>query len=250
MLDWWQWALILSAAFLVGLSKTGITGLGILAVAIAASALPARESVGAMLLTLIGGDIFAVLFYRRNADWSHLLRLFPWAAAGVVTGALTLWLGRVDNDGARHLIGVILLVLIVGDFARRWQQKGREAPLPGVLKNKWAARLAGMAAGFTTMVANAAGPVMTLYLLAEELPKLAFLGTTAWFFLILNLFKIPFSVGLGMITWESAGISLRMLPFIMLGAVTGRWVVRYIDQRRFVQIALGLTLVAAVRLLF
>jgi len=250
MLEWWQWALIFSAAFLTGLSKTGITGLGILAVAIAASVLPARESVGAMLLTLICGDIFAVAFYRRSADWSQLLRLFPWAAAGVVSGALTLYVGKIDNDGAKRLIGVILLVLIVGDFARRRMQKGPEEPVPGVLKNKWAAGLAGMAAGFTTMVANAAGPVMTLYLLAEKLPKLAFLGTTAWFFLVLNLFKVPFSIGLGMITWESAGISLRMVPFIVLGALTGRWVVRYIDERRFVQIALVLTLVAAVKLLF
>ena len=249
MLEWWQWALIFFAAFLTGLSKTGITGLGILSVAIAASVLPARESVGAMLLTLIFGDVFAVLFYRRSANWSQLLRLFPWAAAGVITGALTLYLGHIDNNGAKHLIGVILLVLIVGDLARRWLQKGKEV-VPGVLKNKWAAGLTGLAAGFTTMVANAAGPVMTLYLLAEQLPKLEFLGTTAWFFLVLNVFKVPFSIGLGMITWESAGISLRMAPFIILGALTGRWVVRYIDERRFVQIALGLTLVAAVKLLF
>jgi uncharacterized protein len=249
-ITWWQWALIFSAAFLVGLAKTGITGLGILAVAIAASALPARESVGAMLLTLIGGDIFAVLFYRRNADWSHLLRLFPWAAAGVVVGALTLWLGHIDNDGAKHMIGIILLVLILADFARRWFQRGQADSLPGLLKKKAAGGLAGIVAGFTTMVANAAGPVMTLYLLAAELPKMAFLGTSAWFFLVLNLFKIPFSIALGMITWESAGISLRMLPFIMLGALAGRWLVRYIDEKRFVQIALGLTLIASIRLLF
>lgn len=249
-MEWWNWALVFAAAFLVGVAKTGITGLGILAVAIAASALPARESVGAMLLTLIGGDVFAVFFYRRSADWGHLVRLFPWAAAGVITGALTLWLGRIDNDGARRMIGVILLVLILADFIRRWTQRGQEDSLPGLMKKRWAAGTAGVVAGFTTMVANAAGPVMTLYLLAAGLPKYAFLGTSAWYFLILNLFKIPFSVGLGMITWESAAISLRMLPFIMLGALTGRWLVRYIDEKRFVQIALALTLVASVRLLF
>jgi uncharacterized protein len=250
MLVWWQWVLVFLAAFLVGVSKTGINGLGIVAVAIAASALPARESVGALLLTLIGGDIFAVLFYRRHANWPKLLRLFPWTAAGVVAGALTLWLGHIDNNGARHLIGVILLLLIVGDFTRRWLAKGREDAVTGALKQRWVAGATGLAAGFTTMVANAAGPVMTLYLLAEDLTKMEFLGTTAWFFLALNLFKIPFSIGLGMITWSSAGISLRMLPFIILGALFGRWVVRYIDQQRFVQIALGLTLIAAVKLLF
>ena len=250
MLDWWQWALIFGAAFLVGLHKTGITGLSILSVAITTSVLPAREAVGTMLLVLIGGDIFAVLYYRRSADWSQLLRLFPWAAAGVITGALALYLVKIDNDGARHLIGVILLVLILWDYARRWLQKTRENAEPGLLKKKWVAGVAGIAAGFTTMVANAAGPVMTIYLLAEELPKLAFLGTTAWFFLIMNLFKIPFSIGLGMMTFNSVGTSLRMLPFIMLGAVTGRWLQRYINERRFVQIAMFLTLLAAIRLLF
>ena len=250
MLEWWQWALLFVAAFLTGLSKTGITGLGILSVAIAAIALPGNQSVGAMLLTLIGGDIFAVLFYRRSADWPQLLRLFPWAAAGVIIGALTLWVGKIDNDTARHLIGVILLLLIIGDFVRRMLQKGREDVVPGVLRKKWVTGLTGMAAGFTTLVANAAGPIMTLYLLAEQLPKLTFLGTTAWFFLALNLFKIPFSIGLGMITWESAAISLRMMPFIVLGALAGRWVVRYIDEQRFVQIALVLTLIAGIRLLF
>jgi hypothetical protein len=249
-MDWWQWVFVFGAAFLVGLAKTGVTGLGILSVAIMTSALPARESVGVMLLTLIGGDVFAVFFYRRSADWSQLVRIFPWAAAGVIVGALTLWLGRVDNEGARRLIGVILLTLTLGDLLRRWIQRGQADSLPALLKRRWATGLAGIAAGFTTMVANAAGPVMTLYLLAAGLPKFTFLGTSAWYFLILNLFKIPFSIGLGMITWESAGISLRMLPFIMLGAITGRWLVRYIDEKRFIQIALGLTLVASVRLLF
>jgi len=249
MLEWWQWALVFSAAFITGVSKTGITGLGILAVALAATALPARVSVGAMLLTLIGGDILAVLFYRRSADWSQLLRLFPWAAAGVISGALTLWLGKVDNDGARRMIGVILLVLIVGDFIRRWRQRGREDNNGSGLHKKWIAGLAGVAAGFTTMVANAAGPIMVIYLLAEDLPKLVFLGTTAWFFLVLNLFKVPFSISLGMITWDTALISLYMLPFILLGGLTGRWLVKHINQQTFVQIALGLTLIASIRLL-
>ncbi len=250
MLEWWQWALIFGAAFLTGMSKTGITGLSMLSVAITTSVLPARESVGAMLLTLIGGDIFAVLFYRRSANWAYLLRLFPWAAAGVISGALTLWLGRIDNDGARHMIGVILLVLILWDFGRRWLSRGQNGDAPNGAKKKWVAIPAGIAAGFTTMVANAAGPIMTLYLLAEELPKYVFLGTTAWFFLVLNLFKVPFSIGLGMITWDSAGISLRMLPFIVLGAFAGRWLAHRIDQKSFVQIAFGLALIAAIRLLF
>ena len=250
MLDVWQWLLIFLAAFLVGLSKTGITGLGVLAVALSTSALPARESVGAMLLTLIGGDVFAVFFYRRNVDWGHLLRLFPWAAAGIITGALILWLVQISNDGIRHSIGIILLVLVIGDILRRRFQKADNAVLAELLKKKWISGATGLAAGITTMIANAAGPIMALFLLGAQLPKYTFLGTTAWFFLAVNLFKVPFSIRLGMITWESAGYSLRMLPFVILGALTGRWVVRYIDEQRFVYIVLVLTLVASIRLLF
>lgn len=248
-MEWWQWALVLLSAFLVGVSKTGVTGLAILSVAMAASALPARESVGTMLMTLICGDIFAVVFYRRSANWSHLLRLFPWTAGGVVIGALVLYVGQIDNHSAGHLIGGILVALILTDFARRWLQRGQQDAMPELLKNRWAGWITGLLAGFTTMVANAAGPVMTLYLLAAQLPKLVFLGTTAWFFLILNLFKVPFSIALGMITWEAAGISLRMLPFVVLGAFTGRWLVKYIDEKSFVLIALGLALLAGIKLL-
>jgi uncharacterized membrane protein YfcA len=247
MLAWWQWGLVFCAAFLVGVSKTGITGLGVLAVAISASVLPARESVGALLLTLIAGDVFAVGFYRRSADWSHLWKLFPWAGLGVIAGALTL--GQIDDAGVRRLIGAILLVLILADWIRRFSQKDSPDDLPRWLQGPWAAGVTGVLAGFTTMVANAAGPVMVLYLLAVRLPKLVFIGTSAWFFLVLNLFKVPFSIGLGMITPASAAISLRMVPFIMLGALTGRWLIRYVDEKRFVQIALALTLIASLRLL-
>ncbi len=250
MLTWWQWAILGISAFLVGLSKTGITGIGILAVALAAGVLPARESVGAMLIILIAGDIFAVAFYRRSADWGHLWRLFPWAAIGVVLGALTLWLVKVDNDTIRRWIGVILIVLIVADLIRRWRLKGGEGSLPGILKQRWAASLTGVAAGITTMIANAAGPIMTIYLLAANLPKYIFLGTSAWYFLVMNLFKVPFSMGLKMITFESAGISLRLLPLVVAGAFTGRWIVKYIDEQRFVQIVLILTLIASIKLLF
>lgn len=250
MLTWWQWVLMAFSAFLVGLSKTGITGIGILAVALAAGILPARESVGAMLLILIAGDVFAVAFYRRSADWGHLWRLFPWAALGVVLGALLLWLIKVDNDTIRRWIGVILIVLIVADLVRRWRLRGGADNLPNLLRKRWAASLTGVAAGVTTMIANAAGPIMTLYLLAANLPKYIFLGTSAWYFLVMNLFKVPFSMGLKMITFESAGISLRMFPFVVLGAFAGRWVVKYIDEQRFVQIVLVLTLIASIKLLF
>jgi uncharacterized membrane protein YfcA len=232
-------------AFLVGLSKTGIAGLGILSVAIFASVLPARESVGAVLVTLLAADLVAVTTYRRDASWPHLWRLFPWAGLGVVLGALAL--GRVDDTGVRRLIGGILVALVAFHGWRRASGAATEAP--PAARHPLLVGATGITAGFTTMVANASGPIMIMYLLALRLPKVAFIGTAAWFFFALNLFKLPFSYALGLINPASLAISLRLIPFALAGALWGRLLLPAIDQRLFELLALGLTLVAGVRLL-
>jgi uncharacterized protein len=244
-LELWQWALGALGALLVGLSKTGIPGLGILNVAIFALVFPARESVGLVLVILICGDLVAVTTYRRDGSWPHLLRLFPWAAAGVALGYLAL--GRIDDLQMRHLIGIILLCLVVFQYVR-----SRRAPAAGsdvAPPAPWLAPIAGITAGFTTMVANAAGPVMVLYLLAMRLPKILFIGTAAWYFLLLNLFKVPFSASLGLINPSSLGVSLLLGPFAMLGALVGRPIAERLNQRLFELIALTLTFIAALLML-
>ena len=128
MLELWQWTLAALGAYLVGLSKTGIAGLGILSVALFAVALPARESTGIVLVVLIAADIVAITAYRRQVSWPHLWRLFPWAAAGIVLGFLVM--GRIDSATTQRLIGVILIFLVVFQFIRR--RKSRGAPLAGV----------------------------------------------------------------------------------------------------------------------
>jgi uncharacterized membrane protein YfcA len=243
-LEPWQWALGALAAFLVGLSKTGIPGLGILSVALFALVFPARESVGLALVILICGDLVAITTYRRDASWPHLLRLFPWAMAGVVLGYLAL--GRINDTQMRHMIGAILVFLVIFQYlrSRRPASEGEaQAPRP------WLAPLAGITAGFTTKVANAAGPIMMLYLLAMRLPKITFVGTAAWYFFTLNLFKVPFSASLGMINLSSLGVALWIGPFAMLGGLVGRPILVRMNQRVFELIALALTFVAALSML-
>ena len=241
-LELWQWALGALGALLVGLSKTGIPGLGILNIAIFALVFPARESVGLVLVILICGDLVAVTTYRRDASWPHLIRLCPWAAAGVVLGYFAL--GRVNDSQMRHLIGVILLCLVVFQFIRsRRPAAPNSEDLP---VRPWLAPLAGITAGFTTMVANAAGPVMVLYLLAMRLPKILFVGTAAWYFLILNIFKLPFSASLGLINPSSLSVALWLGPFAILGALIGRPVITRLNQRMFELTALALTFGAAI----
>jgi len=216
------------AAFCSGLSKTGIAGLGILPVALFANVLPARESTGALLPLLLCADVFGVMFFRKHASWPHLGRLFGWVMAGIVIGCFAL--DRLNNARVQRMIGVILLAMLALHWWRGRQQGDLTARLP---HSTWFTALMGILAGFATMVANAAGPVMVLYLLAINLPKLVFLGTAAWFFLLVNAFKVPFSVKLGLITHESLLMdAILVLPMIP-GALLGPRILQHINQRVF-----------------
>lgn len=251
-LEPWEWAVALVGALLVGVSKTGIAGLGMLFVLLFAYVIPStRQSTGIVLPLLIFGDLVAVLAYRRHMVWSHVVRLFPWTAGGVVLGWLTL--GRIDDRMARVLIGVIVLSMVALHVFRRWQA-GRQPPQPDTAPEAehglWFAILVGVLAGFTTMVANAAGPLMAIYLLAMRLPKMEYVGTGAIFFMLLNWFKVPFMVGLQLITWESLQFNLMLAPAVLVGALLGRWMLKYINQRLFETLALWLSAIAGVKLLF
>jgi len=248
-LEPWQWALAAAGAFIAGLSKTGIAGLGILCVAIFTNLLPAKQATGLVLPLLIVGDVYAVATYRRHTVWRHLWRLFPWTAAGVLLG--TFALGRLNDAAVRPLIGGIILAMLALQGLRRWSARGgRDDAVLAAAAPAWLAVAAGILAGFTTQVANAAGPVMILYLLAMRLPKLEFIGTGAVFFLCLNLFKAPFMAGLGMITPASLTANLLLAPAVLAGAVAGRWLVQRINQQWFESLVLSLTLVAGVKLLW
>jgi uncharacterized membrane protein YfcA len=256
----WQWALLSLGALVTGLSKTGVAGLGVLSVALFANALPARESTGALLPLLLCGDIFGVAFFRKHANWTHLWKLFPWVVLGVVAGYFAL--GRVSSLAVQRMIGAILLVMVALHWWRQRQSKlappsSTPQPDAGGCSSQpadflphtwWFAAVTGVLAGFTTMVANAAGPVMILYLLALRLPKLEFVGTGAWFYMCVNAFKVPFSVKLGLITRESLLMDALLVVPMLPGAFLGPLFLKHINQRSFEMIALILTIVAAVRL--
>lgn len=252
------WLLAALAAAIVGLSKTGVPGLGMLFVAIFANLMPTKQASGFVLPLLICGDLVAVLAYRRHTEWIHLRRLFLWAGLGVVLG--TLAMDRIDNRQAGLLVGGIIVTLVA---LHLWRKRGAAhasasattsaaTPAPsGVPEHgAWFAPTIGVLAGFTTLVANAAGPLMAIYLLAMRLPKMAFVGTSAVFFLLLNLFKVPFMVGLGLITPESFRFNLMLAPAVLAGAVLGRWLLPRVSQDWFERLALLLSAAAGLKLLF
>ena len=241
----WLWLAL--AAMLVGVAKTAINGVGALAVVIFAAVLPARESTGAILPLLLCGDLIAVAWYRRNADWSTLWRLSPGVLPGLVLGAW--FVSVVDDDLMRRTIAVILLAMCL---AQLWQLlRNRGYPRSGSSRRPHSSLAlgTGTAAGFATMTANAAGPITTLYLLQAGLPMLRMVGTGAWFYLIVNLAKVPSSAGLGLITQTSLWRDALLVPALLLGAGLGILLVDRLRQQQFEVAALGFSAVAASLLL-
>ena len=241
-LAWWQWLLAICGAIFIGLSKTGIPGVGIFSVALFALVYSAADSVGLVLPLLIAADIVAVKSYHRHAQWNHLWRLFPWAAAGIVIGFLTMH--ALKDTATARIIGATLL-LMVGLHIWRKRVVDEENVPTGVL---FSATM-GLSAGFTTMIANAAGPIMTLYLLAMRLPKLEFIGTGAWYFFILNSFKVPFQVQLGNIHTRSLLIDGVLIPFVIAGALWGKQILPRLNQNLFESLSLIFAVIAGLKLL-
>lgn len=243
-LDLFGYFVVGLCAFMIGVSKTGIPGLGILVVPLMATVVPARSSTGVLLGILILGDLFAVIYHRHNAQWSHVVRLLPATLAGIVGGWFALrW---VTNERLAPIIGVIVLVMLGINYWRT-RVKGEDIPIP---TQRWFAAGLGFAAGATSMMANAAGPIMIIYLLAMRLPKIAFVGTSAWFFFLVNWLKVPFSASLNLMTGESVKLNLMMLPAIAGGAAVGVFFLKRIPQKAFNAVVQILAAAAAVKLLF
>jgi uncharacterized protein len=264
--------LLVVAAVLVGFAKTAIGGVASISVAIFAATMPARESTGVLLPLLILGDVFAVWSYRKHAHWRTLLRLMPTVVVGILLGAV--FVATVDDTVMRRTIGVVLLLLLAVNLWTRSRQAQEQAAdlvtapavtLPAATTSSadaadaasaagsrrsrhTAAAFYGSLTGFTTMVANAGGPVMSLYMLSMRMPMLAFLGTGAWLFALFNLVKVPFSVGLGLLDRQALGVDLVLAPGVVVGAAVGRWAIRRIDQVLFERIVLVVTMLSAVNL--
>ena len=237
------WLLLGCGALMVGFAKTAFGGAGSLAAVCFAAAVPARESTGALLPLLIAGDVLALSLYRRHCRWSTLVRLVPGVLPGLLLGA---WFVAEADDGLmRVAIGLILLVMSVWQLVQRRTGAREAAPHLGPV----AVGLVGVTAGFTTMTANAGGPVMTLYLLASGMVMLELLGTVAWFFFVVNLLKVPFSAGLDLISTASLATDAMLVPVMLVGGGLGALLVRRMSQLTFERGALGLTAVSALLLL-
>lgn len=236
------WLLALSAIFIQGLSKAGIKGTAVLSVTILALALGARQSTGLLVPILVVGDIFAVIYYHRHARWSYILKFLPWMIAGILIGV---WIGK---DLPEAIFSWAMAAIIIASVAvMAWWDLRKSERVP----THWMfAGFVGILAGFTTMVGNLAGAFANIYFLAMRLPKNQFIGTAAWLFLIINVFKLPFHIFVWKtIDAEALKISLGLLPGLALGLLCGIWLIRRIREQFFRRLILILTALGAVLIL-
>ena len=233
-----QFLLLLIVALFIGMSKTGVHGAGMLAVPLLANIFGGQVSSGVMLPMLVLADILGVWYYHRHASWHHLRILFPWSAVGVILGTIV---GKYIDDKIFKIIMAVIIVASV--IVMLWLERGHKDEVP---HNKTFGVASGILGGFTSMVGNLAGTVMAVYLLSMRLPKNAFIGTTAWFFMATNWFKVPFHV----FVWHTIDINtflldLATLPMILLGAYLGIIVVKKLSEKTYRWFIIVMTLIAA-----
>ena len=230
----YQWIFAILAALITGMSKTGIPGLGILVVNLLAISFKGWNSNGIMLPMLICGDLFAVVWYKRHADWRMLIRLVPWVLAGLVVGGVSLLFFGLNEK--KDLLTPFIGVLILGMLGLSLSEKKIGAWLAG--KSQAGAAVTGIAAGFTTTISNAAGPIMSIFLTAQRFPKDQFMGTIAWYFFLFNLTKVPLYIAVGayskpIFTAQTVALDLVLLPAILVGVFFGFWLYPRLSQKLF-----------------
>jgi len=238
-----QWLLFFACAVFVGMSKVGVPGVSLIVVPTLAIIFGGKASTGILLPMLMMADLFGVGYYHRHAEWKYLWKLLPWAFAGV---GIALWVGEVVNDEWFKNIIAILVFVCIGLMLLKDRNKDRNL-FPDTW---WFAATMGVLGGFATMIGNVAGPIFAIYLLAMHLPKNSFIGTGAWFFLIINFTKFPLHIFIWKtITWNTLTLDLLLLPGIAAGAFLGVWLVKKFSDKLYRSFVFVITALSALLLL-
>jgi uncharacterized protein len=238
-----EWFLILLASFIIGLGKAGLKGVDMLSVTLMAFIFGGKSSTGIVLPLLCIADIAAVTYYNRHAQWKHFWKLTPWMVIGILMGV---YLGKDMNEAVFRKIMAIIILITIFIVVLMEFRKSKQVP-----QHPLFVITTGLSAGFTTMIGNLAGAFSNLYFLAMRMPKNDFIGTAAWIFLFMNLFKLPFQIFYWEnITLQSLKIDAVLLPLMALGFWVGLGIVGRIKEEQFRKLVMLLTLIGSMLMLF
>ncbi|MEO5913569.1 MAG: sulfite exporter TauE/SafE family protein [Luteolibacter sp.] len=254
-------ALALLAALCIGLSKAGFSGISLVAVVIMADIYGPKASVGLMLPLLIAADLIVYPAFRKHGSWRPVWRLLVPALLGIGVGWFLL--GKISELTARRVIGSCVLLMVALQALRRW----KPVAFDELAESKGFGLGAGVLGGFATMLANAAGPVIQLYLMGRKVPKMELIGIGARFFLLINLIKFfllinplrffpstnllmgPMNGTLALITHESLMENLKLLPAVAVGIFGGKWLLKHVPQVAFEWMVVIFSTIAGLRML-
>lgn len=238
-----EWLTIFFAVFILGMGKAGIKGFGVLIVIALAFVFGERSSTGVLLPMLVFADIMAVIYYRRHVRWEYVFKLLPWMIFGVLVGV---WIGNdISEIVFKKMMAIIILIVVVAMIFLELKKN------PNIPKNKFFAAIMGFSAGFATMIGNLAGPISNIYFLAIRFPKNEFIGTAAWLFFIVNVFKIPFHIFVWKtVTVETLVLNSVLIPAIAIGFIVGVGVVKKISNANYRIFIISVTAIGGIIMLF
>ncbi|MGE9270330.1 MAG: TSUP family transporter [Verrucomicrobiales bacterium] len=240
---WDAWSLALLAAFFIGVAKSGFSGTSLISIAIYAELFGSKQQAGFALPLLILADMMVYPAFRKHGSWSDVWRLLPAALLGLAAGW---WLmAKISPSVASQIIGWTILGLLALQLLRAW----KPALLLKLASHRAFGTGAGIAAGITTLLANAAGPVFQLYLLSKRVPKMELIGIGARFFLLINLIKLPMNRNLGSMDWQTLEQNLLLAPGVFAGVFLGRSVLKKVPQKAFEWMIIVFAAIAAMRML-
>lgn len=242
----WGWLIYFTCAMLIGMSKTGIQNIGTLTVPLFAVLFGAKYSTGIVLILLCFADLTAVIYYRKAFLWSEIKKLLPLAFVGLVIGLL---LGNYIND--KIFKSIMALCIILGLLIMLYMEKIDAIKQDAFVNKKWYSPLFGFIVGISTMIGNAAGPALSVYMLSKKLDKITFAATSAWFIMILNLTKIPLQVIVWKnLSWSGFYLNLLAIPFILAGGIIGIRLVKVLPEKSYKNLIKILLLISCIVLLF
>jgi uncharacterized membrane protein YfcA len=230
------------ATILLGIGKSGVKGIGVIIVLLMAFVFGGKQSTGVLLPLMVFADIFAVIYYHRHTQWHYLRKLLPSMVIGILVGV---WFGNNISEVLFKQVMAIFILATVTIMVYFEKKKSTSIPSHWLFSGGM-----GLLSGFTSMIGNLAGSFTNIYFLAMRLPKNEFIGTAAWLFFIVNVFKLPFHIIFWKtITVDSVKTDLMLAPGVIIGFILGVSILKRVNNSLYRKFIFAVTIIGAILIL-